>query len=60
MKNYDVVYKIRITTARRSYDRTFSYQVKALCKLHALLKFKKRVKHVKHYQRKIINIKRSK
>ena len=60
MRNYIIIYSIKITTNRNSYVRNFSYKLEAICKLHALLKFKKLVKHTKHYQRKIISIRRIK
>lgn len=56
MREYEIVYRLLINR-RRLYQRcTF----KAICKLHALIRFKINVKHKKNLKREILKIRRIK
>jgi len=56
MKKYRITYALIISNKRFYFD----YYVKALCKLHALIKFKISVKHNKKFKREILKISKNK
>ena len=56
MKKYRITYALMISNKRFYFD----YFIKALCKLHALIKFKIRVKHNKKFKREILKISKDK
>lgn len=53
MKKYRIEYTLLINN-RRMYFR--STPIKAICRLHALLKFKRKIKHKKELKREILKV----
>lgn len=57
MKKYRIEYTLLINN-RRAY--LISPPIKAMCRFHALLKFKRKTKHKKKLKRKILKVGRCK
>ena len=53
MKKYRIEYTLLVNNRRMYF---ISSPIKAICKLHALLKFKRKTKHKKELKREILKV----
>ncbi len=53
MKKYQIEYTLLINRKRMYF---ISPPLKAICKFHALLKFKRKIKHKKEFKREILKV----